>query len=374
MGNTFITLQQIAREALPRLRENLVFPALSYRDFSDDFGDMGATVQIRKPAVLTAGEFDQSTGVSYGDISEASVPVTLNKIATVDVAATALESAVSMNNLDALRRDFIEPAAQALAEKINRDGLELYKDIPYFTGNAGTTPASLNDLAGIRKALNKNKVPVSPRYAVMDTEADASLITIPALVNCEKSGSSEALRLGSIGRVFGIDYFTSQAVKSHVTGITAEAGVTLAAATQAGDDEIAISGTLLTGKLVKGDLISIAGAGYTVTCDSAAAANNAIASVKVYPALPALASGTGVTLIGNHTASLAFNPMAFAFVSRPLLNPDGRGVESYVTSYDGISLRVTKGYDQKFKRATYSMDVLYGYKTVYPELAVRVLG
>ena len=49
-------------------------------------------------------------------------------------------------------------------------------------------------------------------------------------------------------------------------------------------------------------------------------------------------------------------------------------VASYVTSYNGISLRVTKGYDQQYKRSIYSMDVLYGFKTVYPELAVRALG
>ena len=81
-----------------------------------------------------------------------------------------------------------------------------------------------------------------------------------------------------------------------------------------------------------------------------------------------------MTIAASHTANLAFLPQAFAFVTRPLLNPDGQGVASYVTSYNGISLRVTKGYDQKYKRSTYSMDVLYGYKTVYPELAVRVMG
>ena len=79
-------------------------------------------------------------------------------------------------------------------------------------------------------------------------------------------------------------------------------------------------------------------------------------------------------LVGSHTANLAFHPMAFAYVTRPLLDPNGQGVESYVTSYNGISLRVTRGYDQKFKRSIYSMDVLYGFKTVYPELAVRVMG
>ena len=66
--------------------------------------------------------------------------------------------------------------------------------------------------------------------------------------------------------------------------------------------------------------------------------------------------------------------MAFAFVTRPLLDPNGQGVESYVTSFNGISLRVTRGYDQKYKKSTYSMDVLYGFKTIYPELALRILG
>ena len=37
MANEFATLQTIARAALPQLIDNLVFPNLVYRDFSDDF-------------------------------------------------------------------------------------------------------------------------------------------------------------------------------------------------------------------------------------------------------------------------------------------------------------------------------------------------
>nr|WP_282433243.1 P22 phage major capsid protein family protein [Dehalobacter restrictus] len=88
-----------------------------------------------------------------------------------------------------------------------------------------------------------------------------------------------------------------------------------------------------------------------------------MAEVNVYPALPALAYDTAVTLVANHTANLAFNPSAFAFVTRPLLPP--AGVESYVTSYNGITLRVVRGYDIKYKKEMLSMDILYGYKTMY---------
>ena len=84
-------------------------------------------------------------------------------------------------------------------------------------------------------------------------------------------------------------------------------------------------------------------------------------------------ANAGVTVVADHTANLAFNPNAFAFVTRPLVPAKG-GAESYTTSYNGISLRVTVGYDMKYKKEMLSMDVLYGYKTMYEELATRVLG
>ena len=370
MANTFITIQDIARNTLPRLIENLVFPNLVYKDFSNDFSrNLGDTIQVRKPVVLEAKEFDQTVGTTAQDIKETSVPVTLNKIATVDVEITAIQGATNINDLN---RQFLEPAAVALAQKINSGGLELYKDIPYIGGTAGTTPSALSDLADVRKLLNANKVPVSPRYALWDTAADAKLVTIPAIVNAEKSGSTQALREGSLGRVMGLDNYMSQAVKQHNTGITAATAVKVNGAVTAGVTTLAIDGTTLTGKLAKGDVLTIGGKPYVVTDDTAAAASNAIATVKVYPALPEIADNADVTLIVSHTANLGFHPSAFAFVTRPLVKPSG--VESYVTSYNGVSLRVVKGYNMTYKKETLSMDVLYGYKTMYPELAVRYLG
>ena len=374
MANSFITLKTIARKALPRLMDELVFPNLIYRDYSDSFSELGDTVQVRKPVILSASEFDEVNGVNYQDIKESNVDVKLDKLATVDVAAGAIESAVSLGSEEALMRDFIEPAAKALAEKINSDGLMLYKDIAACMGTAGTPVSTLNDLSAIRKAMNDRRIPTGERVAVLDSEADAHLITVPALVNAEKSGDTRALRQGCLGRVFGIDYYMSQAVKKHVCAISAANGVKLSSAVSAGETSVNLGATTLTGKLNKGDLIRIGEDMYTVTEESAPTSSNAISGVKVSPALKGYAANTAVTMMGNHTACLAFDPHAFAFVTRPLINPNGQGVESYVTSYNGISLRVTKGYDQKYKKSTYSMDVLYGFKTVYPELALRVLG
>lgn len=371
MANSFVTLQEIARQALPRLCENLVFPRLIHRDFSEDFHGVGDTVKVRKPVIYEAGEFDEGEGVQYQDIVEDSIDVRLDHIATVDARASAIEAATC---IDDLNRVFVEPAAIAIAEKINSDGLELYRDVYGCVGTAGSTPGALSDIAAARKALNLAKAPAAGRCAVWDVDADAKFMSLEALVNAEKAGGNQALREGSIGRVYGIDNYMSQAVKSHACGLTSAEGVKLNGAVQAGATEISVDGTALVGRLAKGDVLVIGGKNYVVTQESAQASGNAISGVQVFPAMAAAADDTDVSIMGDHVANLAFHPMAFAYVTRPLSNPDGQGVESYVTSYDGISLRVTRGYDQRYKRSIYSMDVLYGFRTVYPELAVRVMG
>ncbi len=371
MANSFLTLKTIARQALPRLIDNLVFPNLVYRDFSEEMHDVGDTVLVRRPTTFTAEEFNAESGVNYQDMNDSAVEVTLDHLATVDACASAIETATC---IDDLNRAFVEPAAAALAEKINRDGLKLYADIPYITGSAGVTPGSLADLAEVRRMLNVNRAPMSDRVAVWDIEADAKLAQLPSLVNAEKSGSTAALREGLFGRVYGVDHYMSQGVVKHETGLTRAKNLKVNGAAAAGSETVNLAGSEMVGHLSRGDLLKIDGRVYTVLIDSASAVENAIAGVKVYPAMAETKDQTAVELIGNHTANLAFHPMAFAYVTRPLANPDGQGVMSYVTSYNGISLRVTKGYDQRYKRTTYSMDVLYGFKTVYPQLAVRALG
>ena len=369
MANQLITIKEIARAALPRLIENLVFPNLVHKDFSNDFvSGKGDRIQVRKPVVLTAEEFDETKGTSVQDINESSVEVALDKLATVDTEFSAIQAATS---IDDINRIFIEPAAAALAQKINADGLELYKDIPYITGEAGKTPSSLEDIASVRKALNQKNVPITPRMAVWDTEADTAFTTVDAIVHADKSGNTKALRDGSIGKIFGLENYMSQAIKKHKSELSGTA-LKMKGAVEEGANVISVTGTNLSGKLVKGDVLTIDGKNYTVTKDSADAASNVISDVLVYPALPETKDGSAIELVGDHTANLAFNPMAFAFVTRPLSAPSG--VESYVTSYNGITLRVVKGYDMKHKKEMLSMDVLYGYKTMYPELATRVLG
>ena len=94
MANSFITIKEIARQLLPRLIENLVFPNLVHKDYSNTFvNGKGATIQVKKPVILEAVDFDETTGTSAQDVKEQSVEVTLDKLSTVDVEFGAIERA-----------------------------------------------------------------------------------------------------------------------------------------------------------------------------------------------------------------------------------------------------------------------------------------
>lgn len=363
MAKFDISVKQIAREALPRLIDNLVFPNLIYKEsISGATAKQGDTVSVRCPVILTANEFNEEVGTTPESMQNNTIDVKLDHLATVDMQVGAIESAC---DFDSVVRMFIEPAAAALAEKINTEGLELYKDIPYFAGTAGTTPSGLDDLANASLALDNNKVPSGMRCAVWSPEAAAKLKQIPAVVNADKCGSTTALRTGSIGQVFGVNHYMSQAVCQHHSNITSALTPT---ENSLGSGVLKLSRTE-NENLTKGDIL-IAGNKNCLVTEILETTSNSV-TVKLSDK-PYIRTNESVKVLGSHTANLVFHPDAFAFITRPLQTP--AGVESYVTTYNGISLRVVRGYDMKYKRDILSMDVLYAFKTIYPSLAVRYLG
>ncbi len=374
MSNEFLTMKNIAREALPVLVNNLVFPNLVHQDYSADFVGKGDTIQIEKPPVYEANDFSGTITVQDSQLSN--IDVTMDKLADVSVEVTSKDLSLSV-------ADFVEkvsgPMAVALAEKINREGLALACDIPYYSGVSGTTPDDLDDFSSIRKGLNMKKAPLADRSAVWDVDADTKFTELSSLVKLNESGDPKALRDGEIGRVYGLYNYYSQDTYVHTAGTAA--GTTspkVNGTVVAGATVMAIDATTMTGGLKKGDLMTIAGDEYVVTADSADASSNAIATVTFYPAAPTggIADNAAITFAdasaGASVRNMGFHKNAFAFVTRALPLPSD--ADGYITSYNGITLRVVRSYDITHKKEIMSMDVLYGFKTVYPELAHIRLG
>ena len=57
----------------------------------------------------------------------------------------------------------------------------------------------------------------------------------------------------------------------------------------------------------------------------------------------------------------------------PLEMPDGAAFKAR-ESRNGLSVRVIKSYDVDNDTDIIRLDIMYGVKTIYPELAVRLLG
>lgn len=377
MANTFLTTQLIAREALIRLRNFLVMKALVYNDFSNTFQKQGDTIRIKKPPVYVADEF--SSSINLQDITEDSVNVSLNHIADVSVNWTSKEKAL---NIDDFNQQVLDPAMEAIAQKIDEDiHKEFYKAVPYFVGTSGITPSNLDDFANAALMLNNNKVPLRNRVAVWDPTANSKFSILAAIVNAEKSGSTMALREGSIGRVQGLDNFMTQNVQTHIAGtFTAVATPQVNTLAVIGSTTIVLKGGVGTETIKAGDVFYITTSGkkyYYAAAVDATASGGVVSITTSTKVLAAHAVNDAVTFpdktAGAHVANLAFIKNACAFVSRPLEKPMG-GVESYSANFEGISLRVTAGYDMTTKKEILSIDTLYGIKAVYPELATRVLG
>lgn len=381
--NTFLTVKEIAMRALPVLSDNIVMPALATVDYSNTFSQKGDTIQVKRPAVFVADEFGST--INLQDINPFPVLVKMDKIADVSVEVTAKQLAL---NVDDFAKEVLEPAVVAIAEKINRDGLDLYKFVPNIVGASGTTPDALEDFANAAKNLNDAKAPTAMRYGVWDTASTAKFQVLDAIVAAEKSGTTLALREGAIGRIFGMENYMSQAVKTHTAGgYTALADVTATCDVSAANAVDAVTGFtysavtlesaagVSTAKLEKGDLVKIGTKTYTVLEQTAAAVSGDV-TAKLFPALTADITGATVTFpdvtARGHVANLAFNKNAFGFVTRPLeMTP---GAESYTVSYNGLNIRVVLQYDATTKKTIMSLDTLYGWAPLYPELATRILG
>lgn len=372
--NTFLTMQEIADRVALRLYEKLAMPGLVYNEPSLDgqFGNKGTIVQVRKPATFTANTFTST--ISAEGITEGYANVELDTIADVSVEVTSKEMTC---NIDDFQYQVIDGAVPALASHIQNKLLQLYKDVYSWTGASGTTPDGLDDLAGAAQKLDEQYAPDDMRSAVFNPAAVAKFRQLDSLVEVDKSGWTEGLRRGNLGAVYGMDLYGIQTIPTHVAGgYTALADVKIAGTAGAKTAVLTSTAGASTAKLEAGDLIQITGYGQYVVTAQTASASSGVVTVSIEPALKETHTATAVTFpdvsARGHVANLAFHRNAFALVSKPLWLPGDK--EAAYASWNGISVRVVKGYDMTYKKDVISFDVLYGVKTLDNRLATRILG
>ncbi len=400
--NALITPTIIAKEARMQLENNLVMGSNVHRDFKKEFVKVGGTVNIRKPVKFTVGTTADITS-TINDVKESYIPFAIDKRRNVSWEFATQDLTLTIEDYS---ERYIKPACIALANYVDSDLCALYKDVFNAAGTAGTTPATFAALGAAAKKLDKFSVPRDNRKLVLDPDANWSLADAMKglFLQQEVRGFIQSAKLGNLGTM---DIFMDQNIYPHTKGVaTGTPLINTSGTTYVTTNVTDLTSTLYTDGwtnstsdiLLEGDIITIAGVysvnpvnkrttgelqQFVVTADADSGASTGPATLTVSPAIVASGAyqtvtavpidGEAITVVGSHAANLAFHKNAFGLVMVPLELPDGAAFKARET-YKNMSIRVLKGHNILTDIEVIRLDILYGVKTIYADLATRLLG
>lgn len=376
-------------QIMQHLIKKTVLARLAWTEPSDMLVRAGDTVNLQLPPSFTAQSKVEGSDVTIQSIAGSNVAVVMDKNEEVSYHISAFDAQRSIIELD---KDFMAPAAEALARKIETDGMtELMAETRLTAGTAGTTPNALQDVADVNKALDDVDAPDDERHLILGTAAYSTMLGTSEFVSAEKVGGTSTRETGKIGTIFDTDLHKSRYVTSVVgpsnTGTAAinnGAGYPAGTATGIAIDGLTVS---LTPAIRAGTVISIAhnaGAGSTIQYVVDADVNTNTAgetTIAISPALEeaavnndviTLITGTAVTAVKN----VLIHPKAIAFVSRKTVesNPDYPGAAVFSAVENGIAMTVITSFNADRIANQVTVNVNYGWKSVRRDFGALLLG
>jgi len=216
LANAIVKL--VAADALPALVGNLVMGNLVNRDYEPVLAHAGDTVNVPIPPVLVANNIAEGGTVTPQNPSLGNAQIVLNTHAEATFQIPDVTKALAFPEL---LKTYMQPAVVAIAEKVERDLLNLYGQFTANTpvGSAGTavTEATID---AAETALFAAKVPPSaPKYLVVDSNTYSQIRQIPRFSEYYSAGEAglRALVEGNVGKMKDFFIFRSQYVP--ITGV-----------------------------------------------------------------------------------------------------------------------------------------------------------
>lgn len=407
MSNSLLNISMITREALRELKNQLAFTKGVNRQYDDSFAQKGAkigsVINIRKPVRFSVTD---GSALSIQNVADQSVALTLDKRKHVGFQFTTQDLTLS---IDDFRQRYIAPAITALANQIDLDGLALYKKVWNQVGAAGTTPATLAVALSAGQKLDENGCPADDnRSIVLNPAGQAGIVGgLSTLFNSVEQLKKQYEK-GVMGMAAGFTWKMDQNVAVHTVG--ALGGTPLNKTNVAdGDSSFTVTGgsNNITGYFKEGDVITFAsvyavnpvtkqstgslmqfvvtadantnGSGEgTVSVSPSFTLSGAYQNVSALPlANAAIKTFDQVSSSASKVspANLAYHRDAFVLGMADLELPGGVDMASRATDPEsGLSIRLVRDYDINNDVMPVRLDVLYGWKAVYPELACRIQG
>lgn len=389
-NNTLLHPDQITREALRILHQESTFLSTIHRDYDSSFakkgGKIGETLRIRLPNQYTVRR--GNTMVTQ-DTNERSTTLSIVDKRGVDLNFSSDELTLT---LDDFSTRIIKPAMSVLAADIEAHALNtMRRDVFQQVGEAGTALVNLRTPLLARKRLVDSLAPNTKRYMLLNTQDNVDLVdSLSGLFNNTKEVGKQYLK-GYMGETAGFTFMES----THLTPQERGDGANYQSdgVDQTGS---AITVDTGTGTIKAGEIITFDGVErvhpetkaptgelqqFVVLDDFAGGAGqiNISPAVEVTGAYQnvnqAIADDAAITIFGAvdevYGQSLAYCPEAFTFATADLIKPDGVDMCSRQV-YDGISMRLIRDYQIGEDELPARIDVLYGFKTIRPQLACRV--
>jgi len=389
-----------------------------YKDSWEKDLKPGQTVNARAPV-----QFTHRTGetANVQDITERSVPVTLQPLLGLDFAVGSTELATSIGNDGKVNKAFkdryLQPAGLKLAAILDYNvGLILKNGAHQVVGTPGTPPATFADLLQAGVPLDRMSVPRDgKRMAAIEPGANANIVAgLSGLFN-NQGVLAEQYKSGIIKTGAGLDIAMSQNVPSHTVGPLggaplingANQGLINASST---DNPYAATTNLVTDgwtaaaalRLNQGDTFTIAGVfsvnpetkastgvlqsflvtaavssdaagNATIPCSPAIIAGGAYQNVTARPADNAAITITSGAANTTYTQNMVWHRDAITFVSPKQELPGGMDMAYQASLADegGVSLRFVRGFDITNNKFISRFDILWGAAVTLPNFAVR---
>src|SRR5262245_25397588 len=174
MANTLVTPTWVTMETARYFVNSLRGVVNFNRSYSDEYVQAGAkvgdTVKVRLPQQweVTDGE-----GFVQQNLLDQTVNVILNRRRQVGFGWS---SAQATTDLDDIRDRYVQPAAETLANNMDRQSLaDVYKSVYNSVGTPGTTPNAALTYLQARVKLLDGAAPDEGLVAVLDPLANATI-------------------------------------------------------------------------------------------------------------------------------------------------------------------------------------------------------
>jgi hypothetical protein len=217
MANVTIKAEEVIDAAELSLSREVVLPKLVWTDLTREnfVGAKDDTVTLRLPGVATATvrTLRSTDDVTFNELEETPVDVTLDKDVSVDLKSSLVEQTL---DLIPFSQRFIVPATKAQAigvEDVIAAALDGATPVDTVSWN-GDDSTIKTAIIGARKVLNQGNVPKTNRTLLCGANAEATLLEYLTSISASLNGSTvdNALGEATIGRLLGFNVVTSNAI------------------------------------------------------------------------------------------------------------------------------------------------------------------